>query len=146
MKTFVLLAMLGVCCSPLAQTSAPAKANAEEEVGKVQQLWLDAEQHGDAATLDRIVDDDFVGSAPGGNLLQKSDLVVPSPGSQPRGFLNQNLADTSVKAFGKTAVVFGKLVDAHDKSHQIRFSMVYTKRADQWKIVAAQLVPVVTQE
>ena len=50
-----------------------------------------------------------------------------------------------MKAFGKTVVVFGKLVDSGNKTHQIRFSMVYVKRADQWKMVAAQLVPIVTQ-
>jgi ketosteroid isomerase-like protein len=145
MKMFSLLVMVGLCCTALAQTPAPAKGNSEEEVSKVQQQWLEAEQHGDAATLDRILDDDFVGSGPGGDLLQKSDLVIAAPGSQPRSFLNENLADTTAKAFGKTVVVFGKLVDAGNKTHQIRFSMVYVKRADQWKMVAAQLVPVVAQ-
>ena len=146
MKILGLLVILGVCCAALAQTSTPTKGDAEEEVARVQKLWLDAEQHGDAAALGRILDDDFVGSGPGGNLLQKSDLVIAAPGSQPRGFLNQNLADTTVKAFGRTGVVLGKLVDPNDKTHQIRFSMVYAKRGDQWKMVAAQLVPVVVQE
>ena len=146
MKILGVLVIVGVCCAALAQTSAPTKGDVEEEVARVQKLWLEPEQHGDAAALDRILGDDFVGSGPGGNLLQKSDLVVAAPGSQPKGFLNQNLADTTVKAFGKTVVVFGKLVDPSDKTHQVRFSMVYTKRADQWKMVAAQLVPVVVQE
>ncbi|MFZ0911928.1 MAG: nuclear transport factor 2 family protein [Candidatus Korobacteraceae bacterium] len=145
MKMFSLLVMVGLCCTALAQTPAPAKGNSEEEVSKVQQQWLEAEQHGDAAVLDRILDDDFVGSGPGGDLLQKSDLVIAAPGSQPRSFLNENLADTTAKAFGKTVVVLGKLVDSNDKTHQTRFSMVYVKRADQWRMVAAQLVPVVTQ-
>jgi ketosteroid isomerase-like protein len=146
MKMFSLFVMVGLCCTALAQTPAPAKGNSEEEVSKVQQQWLEAEQHGDAAVLDRILDDDFVGSGPGGDLLQKSDLVIAAPGSQPRSFLNENLADTTAKAFGKTVVVFGKLVDSGNKAHQIRFSMVYAKRADQWKMVAAQLVPVVAQQ
>lgn len=146
MKILNLLVILGVCCGALAQTSIPLKGNAEEEVTRVQKQWLEAEQHGDAAALDRILDDDFVGSGPGGDLLQKSDLVIAAPGSQPRSFLNDNLADTTAKAFGKTVVVLGKLVDSNDKTHQTRFSMVYVKRADQWKMVAAQLVPVVTQE
>jgi|SRR5271157_1671653 len=146
MKILGLFVILGLCYAALAQTSAPSKGDAEEEVARVQKQWLEAEQHGDAAALDRILDDDFVGSGPGGNVLQKSDLVVAAPGSQPRGFLNQKLADTTVKAFGRTVVVFGKLVDPNDKTHQVRFSMVYAKRSDQWKMVAAQLVPVVVQE
>src|SRR5271157_2485807 len=116
MKILGVLVIVGVCCAALAQTSAPTKGDVEEEVARVQKLWLEAEQHGDAAALDRILGDDFVGSGPGGNLLQKSDLVVAAPGSQPKGFLNQNLADTTVKAFGKTVVVFGKLVDPSDKT------------------------------
>jgi hypothetical protein len=105
----------------------------------------EAEQHGDAAALDRILDNDFVGSGPSGDLIRKSDLVVPAPGEQPKGFLNQNLSDVTVKAFGRTVVVLGKLVDPNDKTHQVRFSMVYERRANQWKMVAAQLVPVVVQ-
>jgi len=106
-----------VCYAVLSQTSTPTKSNAEDEVASVQKLWLEAEQRGDAAALDRILDDGFVGSGPGGNLIQKSDLVVTAPESQPRNFLNQNLADTTVKAFGNTVVVLGKIVDSNDKSH-----------------------------
>jgi hypothetical protein len=146
MKFLGVLFILGVCYAVLSQTSTPTKSNAEDEVASVQKLWLEAEQRGDAAALDRILDDGFVGSGPGGNLIQKSDLVVTAPESQPRNFLNQNLADTTVKAFGNTVVVLGKIVDSNDKSHQVRFSMVYEKRANQWKMVAAQLVPVVVAQ
>ncbi len=129
----------------MAQSSPATSGDAEEEVAGVQKQWLEAEQHGDAAALDRILDDEFVGSGPGGNVIRKSDLVATVPADQPKGFLNQSLADLTVKAFGRTVVVLGKLVDPNDKTHQVRFSMVYEKRANQWKIVAAQLVPVVVE-
>ena len=45
MKMFSLFVMVGLCCTALAQTPAPAKGTAEEEVAKVQELWLNAEQH-----------------------------------------------------------------------------------------------------
>jgi hypothetical protein len=146
MRILGVLIILGACTAALAQTTAPAKLNSEDQVVAVQKLWFAAEQRGDAATLDQILDDGFVGSGPGGNLIQKSDLVVTAPGPQPKGFLDQTLVDTTVKAFGNTVVVMGKIVDSNDKSHQVRYSMVYTKRADQWKMVAAQLVPVVVQD
>jgi len=145
MKVLTVLVILGICCTALAQTSPSTSSDAEEEVSAVQKQWLEAEQHGDASALDRILDDDFVGSGPGGDVIRKSDLVASTPGDQPKGFLNQNLADIIVKAFGRTVVVLGKLVDPNDKTHQVRFSMVYEKRANQWKMVAAQLVPVVVQ-
>ena len=145
MKILAVLVVLGICCTAVAQTSSAASSDAEEQVAGVQKQWLEAEQHGDAAALDRILDDDFVGSGPSGDLIRKSDLVATVPADQPKGFLNQNLSDITVKAFGRTVVVLGKLVDRNDKTHQVRFSMVYERRANQWKMVAAQLVPVVVQ-
>lgn len=138
MKGYVCLVVLLLAGVSIAQTTQTSE---EQAVLKVQQTWLVASQAKDSATLHKILADSFVGCPPGGGLVDKEMVANVPEGDTP--FDHQKLTDLSVKVFGTSAVVFGKLVSTkpEDKSINTRFAMFYVKRAGEWQLAAAQLVP-----
>jgi ketosteroid isomerase-like protein len=118
-------------------TRATADQTAEEAVLKVTREWLDAEERHDAATLKRIIADDFQGTAPRGNTVLKVD-VIPQPGSAGGG-LAITTSDMKVRLFGDTAVVTAHGVQKAGEKRELRFTVVFTKRDNQWQMVAGHL-------
>lgn len=138
MKGYVCAFLVLFAGALIAQTNTKS---AEEDVVKTTNAWLHASQTKDVETLKRIIADDFVGSGPGGNGVDKEMITGTPDGATP--FDNCKLTDLSAKAFGNTAVVFGKLSSNSPVGPAItRFAMFYMKRGGEWKMIAAQLVPV----
>ena len=126
----------------LAGTALFAQSNAtpdEAAVLRVQQQWLEASQKGNGEALSQIIDDSFAGSTPNNQIINKQSLL-PSSGSEPM-FTNTHFVGLNARVIGDTAVVFGSMITTGDPTG-LRCAMVYRKRADTWKMIAAQLVPV----
>ena len=124
------------------QQTAVRAPSAEDELVSVVRAWLAAEQTGDRAALNRIIADDFIGSAFGGNVISKDDLV-PSEGEDSPRFPSSTLKESTVRAFGTTGVVMGRLaLENAGQPGQIRFTFVLMKRQSGWQMVAAQLARV----
>ena len=96
--------------------------------------WLTADGKGDAASLRRIIADDFIGSSFDGGLLSKEDII---PQSGPGGFAGATPGKTNVRVFGDTAVLFGVITTSDSK--EIRATLVCQKRPQGWQIIAARL-------
>ena len=126
----------------LAQTTAKPEANngAEQTVLKLTQEWLDAEEHLDRAVLNRIIADDFLGTGPMGTTVSKTD-VIPGEGSGGHGLAISGL-DIKVRIFGDTGIVTGRGVPKAKDHPELRFTVVFVKRAGQWQMVAGHLSPV----
>ena len=124
------------------QQAAVQALRAEDELIAVVREWLAAEQSGDHAALNRIIADDFVGSAFGGNVVSKSDLI-PTEGEDAPRFPSSSLKESTIRAFGATGVVMGRLaVENAGQPGQLRFTIVLMKREAGWQMVAAQLIRV----
>ena len=121
----------------------PAKAdNAEEAVLKVTREWLDAEERHDRATLQRIIADDFQGTAARGNTVLKED-IVPRAGAEAGG-LSITTSDMKVRFFGDTAVVTAHGVQKSGEKRQLRLTIIFTRRDNQWQMVAGHISAVPT--
>jgi ketosteroid isomerase-like protein len=114
-----------------------AKNSSEEQVKQVERDWLAADGKGDAASLDRIIADDFIGTSFEGGLLYKADIIPQGPG--PGGFAGATPGQTNVRVFGDTAVLMGFVNTGGTQANQIRVALVFQKRSQAWQIVAAQL-------
>ena len=124
------------------QQAAVQALRAEDELIAVVREWLAAEQSGDRAALNRIIADDFIGSAFGGNVVSKSDLI-PTEGEDAPRFPSSSLKESTIRAFGATGVVMGRLaVENAGQPGQLRFTIVLMKREAGWQMVAAQLIRV----
>jgi ketosteroid isomerase-like protein len=125
----------------ISQTSAKAD-NAEEAVLKVTREWLDAEERHDRATLKRIIADDFQGTAARGNTVLKED-VVPRAGAEAGG-LSITTSDMKVRFFGDTAVVTAHGAQKSGEKRELRLTIIFIKRDNQWQMVAGHLSAVPT--
>ena len=143
-KHFLLAASLLIAASmpALAQTTAKPEPNnvAEQTVLKLTQEWLTAEEHIDREVLNRIIADDFLGTGPMGTTVSKTD-VIPAEGSGGHGLAISGL-DIKVRVFGDTAIVTGRGVPKVNDRPELRFTVVFVKRADRWQMVAGHLSPV----
>jgi len=143
-KYFLLTASLLVAPAmpALAQSTARPESNntAEQTVLKLTQEWLDAEDRVDRAALNRIIADDFLGTGPTGATVSKTD-VIPGEGSGGHGLAISGL-DIKVRVFGDTAIATGRGVPKVQDRPELRFTVVFVKRADRWQMVAGHLSPV----
>jgi ketosteroid isomerase-like protein len=148
-KTFLVIALLIAATTPaFAQTAAriPEQNNSvEQAVLKVTQEWLAADERHDRAALNRIIADDFLGTAPMGNTVSKRD-IIPREGTEAEAHgLSINGQDIKVRVFGDTAIVTGRGVPKtpeRAERGELRFTVVFVKRAESWQMVAAHLSPV----
>jgi ketosteroid isomerase-like protein len=139
-KLFLSVALLTVVITPgLTQTEPKPQSvtDAEQTVLKLTRAWLEAEERHDRATLRRIIADDFQGTAPTGRTVFKED-VIPLEGTQSGG-LAVSLEDAKARVFGETAVVTGSGVSKSREKGELRFTVIYTKRGDNWQMVAGHL-------
>ena len=119
-------------------SQTPAKAdNAEEAVLKVAREWLDAEERHDRATLQRIIADDFEGTAARGNIVLKKD-IVPQAGAE-AGSLSISTSDMKVRFFGDTAVLTAHGVQKSGEKRELRLTIIFTRRDNQWQMVAGHI-------
>ena len=124
------------------QPTAVQPPRVEDELISVVREWLAAEQSGNRAALDKIIADDFVGSAFGGNVISKNDLLPPEGQDGPR-FPKSVLKESTARAFGTTGVVMGRIgMENPSQPGNFRFAIVLMKRQVGWQIVAAQLARV----
>lgn len=140
--TLVFLLLAAAATIVFTQTNSAPKAaeqsvNAEQAVLQLTSDWLAAEERHDRATLQRIIADDFQGTAPRGNTVFKED-VLPEEGDQ-SGFLSINTSDVKARVFGDTAVVTAHGVQKAGEKRELRITVVFTKRDNRWQMVAGHL-------
>lgn len=114
----------------------------EEQIRGLERAWLEAEGRRDSRALDRLIADDFIGTGPGGNILEKQDIVPrdtdeAAPGSNP--WAKAALGPITVRLFGETALVMGRIHMSGSTGAGVRFTKVYMTRQGQWRLVAAHL-------
>ena len=143
-KYFLLVTSLLIASAmpALAQTTAKPEPNnsAEQTVLKLTQEWLDAEDRIDRAALNRIIADDFLGTGPMGTTVSKTD-VIPREGSDGHGLAISG-QDIKVRVFGDAAIATGRGISKAQGRPELRFTVVFVKRADRWQMVAGHLSPV----
>jgi len=138
--------LLAVCWTPAyggvtggsAPKSAPQNSSADESVLQLVQTWLDAESEGDTTVLEKLLADDFIGTGPGGNILNKTDIVPPAGAERPK-MPKSRVKESSVRLFGSTAVVMGSVAYETLDQPGFRFTLVFLNRGQGWQMIAAHL-------
>ena len=144
-KTLMFITLLIAAATPaFAQTTKVPEQNnsVEQAVLKVTQEWLAADERQDRAALNRIIADDFLGTGPRGTTVSKKD-VIPREGSAAEGHgLSISGQDIKVRVFGDTAIATGRGVpktQEQEERPELRFTIVFVRRADSWQMVAGHL-------
>ena len=148
-KFLLVIALLSVAvAAAFSQTQKPAesKDSSEQAVLQAIQTWLEADERQDRATLNKIIGDDFVGTAPRGRVVNKRD-IIPEEGTTGGHGLSISAQDIKVRILGDTAIAIGRglpKTQGPEARPELRFTVVFAKRADHWQMVAAHLSPVLS--
>jgi ketosteroid isomerase-like protein len=134
----VLIICAGATLSSAQEQAARSNRKPEDQVTQLERDWLAADAKGDAASLRRIISDDFIGSSFDGGLLNKEDIIPEGTG--PGGFAGATPGETNVRVFGDTAVLMGVIKTVGGPQPKpIRVTLVCQKRPQGWQMIAAQL-------
>ena len=143
----LLTAAVATAFSQTTLKTVEPKDSSEQAVLQAVQTWLDADERQDRATLNKIIADDFVVTAPRGRIVNKRD-IIPEEGTTGGHGLSINAQDVKVHILGDTAIAVGRgLPKTQERGPrpELRFTVVFAKRAGGWQMVAAHLSPVPTE-
>ena len=113
-----------------------------DEVLAAERQWTEAHLHGEAATLEHLMADDYLKIQPDGSVAGKAE-VLASYQSGERSWEAAQADEYDVRLYGETAVVIGRWT-ARGVNHgqrfdyAARFLSVYVKRDGHWQMVAEQ--------
>jgi ketosteroid isomerase-like protein len=113
----------------------------EQSLMQTEREWVEAAQKKDAATLDRILADDWVGQGPTGTATKAESLADLKSGDNKLESIT--LGDMKVRVFGDTAVVTGSddeksSYKGTDTSGHYTWTDVFVKRQGRWQAAASQ--------
>jgi ketosteroid isomerase-like protein len=101
---------------------------------------IQAQLHADAAALDRLYADDFIGVGPSGTVRTKPQVLADFTSGTLK-FQSITTDDVQVRVYGNTAVETGRsTMQGQDKGRPVpqetRFTRVWVKQHGNWLLVA----------
>jgi uncharacterized protein (TIGR02246 family) len=115
-------------------------ASVEQIIRKLDEVRIQAQIHADAASLDRLYADDFIGVGPSGTVRTKQQVIADFTSGTLR-FQSITTDEVQVRVYGNTAVETGlSTMKGEDKGKTIpqdtRFTRVWVKQQGRWLLVA----------
>ena len=144
-KIFLILLAVG-CGMIVGNSQATAdKASDEKAVDALDTEYQAAVEKNDAATMDRILADDFILVLGNGTVITKADLIKEAKAGSLK-YEQQKEVDNSqkVRVYGDTAIVTAKLwvkyttTEGKSSDHKLWFSDTYVRTKDGWRYVFGQ--------
>jgi uncharacterized protein (TIGR02246 family) len=116
------------------------KRTVEQAIRKLDDERIQAQIHADAAALERIYADDFIGVGPSGTVRTKPQVISDFTSGELR-FQSITTDDVRVRVYGNAAVETGRsIMSGQDKGntvpHNTRFTRVWIKQQGRWRLVA----------
>jgi ketosteroid isomerase-like protein len=133
----LLLLVLGLL--PGAARGEPRSAERDRAaLAAIEQAWLSGSS--DAATLSRILADDFVHVLPTGDMVGKEAHIHWATAHPPPPGAHRRFDGLRVRVYGDVGVVTGAVVSRVGNAPERRnaFTDVFVYRADRWQAVSAQ--------
>ncbi len=123
----------------------PVNATPERDLVRIEREWGEALVRHDAATLSRILADEYVLTTPFGQVVTKAQLVeslqIPREDSFVLKAIEQE--DFSARLYGDTAVVYSRMklkgtAAGKEVVSPFRHTDVFVKKDGRWRCVARQ--------
>src|ERR1044071_8917415 len=145
MNRMLVIAALIVALAPLAlgQTKSARRTETDrvaERIRRLDQERIQAQIHADAAALDRIYADDFIGIGPSGTVRTKPQVLTDFT-SHNLKFQSITTDEVQVRVYENAAVETGlSIMVGQDKGKAVprdnRFTRVWVKQQGRWRLVA----------
>jgi uncharacterized protein (TIGR02246 family) len=122
----------------------------EQAIRRMDDERIQAQIHADAAALDRIYADDFIGVGPSGTVRTKPQVLADFTSGNLK-FQTITTDDVQVRVYGNTAVETGRsTIIGQDKGKAVprdnRFTRVWVKQQGRWRLVANHYSLLITQQ
>ena len=131
----------------LADMQGQKNKRLEQEVIKVEDERFEAFMKGDAAALDRIIDDDFAYTNANGETHTKAELIADVRSGNLK-YTSMNHSDVRVHIYENTAVLTGRSSSTYISGGKVgggaprSYMNVYFKKNGQLRLVARQETPI----
>jgi ketosteroid isomerase-like protein len=134
--------------APAITAATETAADAEREIRRLNLEYDNAILHRDAATLVRLIAEDFVVTKMGGKISTKAQEIAAAKAGETKFEMGRS-EDVKVRLYGDTAIVNGRWIEKSnaggkpfDGSHM--YTTVYRRSNGGWQIVSDQVTPVTT--
>ena len=119
------------------------REQAEQEVLHLTDAWAAAELSGDAAFLESILVDDFIGIGPLGFMLTKQEWLARHQSGDLK-YETFNMDEIRVRVYNDAAVLTGRQVQkgayrGNSIQAQFRTTLVFVQQQGQWKLASLHL-------
>ena len=140
----VCCAILSVVISALAlpiRSSAQSNRDADvHELERLETVWNEAHEHGDADALEKLWADDMEVAVPKMPVLTRADALKFARSGRMK-FLSYRTSDVRVRVYDNAAVVTGRMqrrrsMNGKEISDDWRFTKTYVREAGQWRVVS----------
>ena len=126
------------------------RGDIEQAIRQLDHERIQAQIGADAAALDRIYADDFIGIGPSGTVRTKAQVIADFTSGDLK-FQSITTDDVQVRVYGNTAVETGRsTMNGQDKGKTVprdnRFTRVWVKQQGRWRLVANHYSLLVTQQ
>jgi len=133
----VISVALSIPTTGSAQTTDDA---AVHELERLETVWNEAHEHGDATVLDKLWADDMEVAVPKMPVMTKADALEFARSGRMK-FLRYRTSDIRVRLYDKAAVVTGRLqrtrsMNGQQISDDWRFTKTYVREPDGWRVVS----------
>ena len=154
MKRIVLIAAVVFTVAPLAAGQKQKARGIETDsvvkaIKKLDDERIQAQIHADAAALDRIYADDFIGIGPSGTVRAKPQVLADFT-SHDLKFQSITTEDVRIRVYGNTVVETGRsTMVGQDKGKDVprdnRFTRVWVRRQGRWRLAANHYSTLITR-
>jgi len=136
----VLLATAALAAAQKEIGKGPENTGVQQTIRKLDDERIQAQIHADAAALDRLYADDFIGVGPSGTVRSKPQVIADFTLGTLK-FQSITTADVQVRIYGNTAVETGRsTMKGADNGKAVpqdtRFTRVWVKQQGRWRLVA----------
>ena len=134
------LALTSIVMAQEQSTAGTQRSNIEQVIRQLDGERIQAQIGADAAALDRIYADDFIGVGPSGTVRTKKQVILDFTSGTLK-FQSITTDEVQVRVYENTAVETGlSTMDGQDKGKAVprntRFTRVWVKQQGHWRLVA----------
>ena len=144
------LAIFAVLLTNCVSSRTGNKSDPVTALSQLDQQRIHAQITANAADLDRLYAEDFIGIGPSGTVRTKAQVIADFTSGSLR-FQSITTGDVQWRIYGDTAVETGRsTMSGQDKDKVVprdnRFTRVWVKRGGRWQLVANHYSLLVTQQ
>ena len=154
MKRILLIAVVLIALGPLAAAQKQSARQTQtaitvETIKKLDEQRIQAQIHADAAALDRLYAEDFIGIGPSGTVRTKPEVLADFT-SHDLKFQSITTDDVHFRVYGNTVVETGRsTMVGQDKGKVVprdnRFTRVWVRQHGRWRLVANHYSTLITR-